>query len=325
MHEAHRVFEGLHRMKATRYSTSEREAWDAFVMSSKNGTFLFQRSYMDYHSDRFTDHSLLFHSDKGQLIAILPANERGETLQSHGGLTYGGVICDASMTTPVMLEVFGALFEYMRASGFSRLVYKTMPHIYHRHSAEEDRYALFRADARLVRRDVLSVIRSDARLPLQKRRSRKVAQAQKLGLVVETSSDLGVFWAILEENLLATHGVKPVHTLEEIELLRSRFPDHIKLHICRENDVVVAGVMMFNSSQVAHVQYISASARGREVGALDLLFATLVERDYAKQAYFDFGISNEQDGQILNVGLVEQKEGFGARAVAHDYYELNLA
>jgi hypothetical protein len=82
---------------------------------------------------------------------------------------------------------------------------------------------------------------------------------------------------------------------------------------------------MFNSSQVAHVQYISTSPRGREVGALDLLFATLIERDYVNQAYFDFGISNEHDGRILNVGLVEQKEGFGARAVAHDYYEITLA
>lgn len=325
MDEAHSLSEDLLRMKATRYSISECESWDALVTGSKNGTFLFQRSYMDYHSDRFTDHSLLFHSDKGQLVAVLPANERSETLQSHGGLTYGGVICDESMTTPMMLEIFDALFDYMRASGFSRLVYKTMPSIYHRHPAEEDRYALFRADARLFRRDVLSVIRSDARLPLQKRRSRKVAQAQQLGLVVETSSDLGSFWAILKENLLATHGVKPVHTLEEIELLSGRFPDHIRLHVCRENEVVVAGVVMFNSSRVAHVQYISASARGREIGALDLLFATLIERDYATQAYFDFGISNEQDGQILNVGLVEQKEGFGARAVVHDYYELNVA
>jgi hypothetical protein len=317
--------EGFLRMKVTRYSISERESWDAFVTGSKNGTFLFQRSYMDYHSDRFTDHSLLFHADKGQLVALLPANERSETLQSHSGLTYGGVICDASMTTPMMLEIFDALFDYMRANGFSRLVYKTIPHIYHRHPAEEDRYALFRNNAHLFRRDVLSVIRSDARLPLQKRRSRKVVQAQKLSLVVETSSDLGAFWAVLEENLLATHGVKPVHTLEEIELLRSRFPDHIKLHLCRENEVAIAGVVMFNSSRVAHVQYISASTRGREIGALDLLFATLIERDYATQPYFDFGISNEQDGQILNVGLIEQKEGFGARAVVHDYYELTLA
>jgi hypothetical protein len=313
-------------MRVTRYSALEQDSWDTFVQASKNGTFLFQRAYMDYHNDRFADHSLFFHTEKGQIAAVLPANERDGTLQSHGGLTYGGVICDAAMTTPAMLDVFDALFAYMRASGLSRLIYKTMPHIYHRQPAEEDRYALFRAEARLFRRDVLSVIRSGGEtMPLQKRRARKVNQARTLGLAVEASDDLAAFWSILEENLWAAHGVKPVHTLEEIRLLQGRFPDNIKLHVCKENDVALAGVVMFNSSQVAHVQYISTSPRGREVGALDLLFATLIERDYVNQAYFDFGISNEHDGRILNVGLVEQKEGFGARAVAHDYYEITLA
>lgn len=313
-------------MRVTRYSTSEQDSWDVFVQASKNGTFLFKRAYMDYHSDRFVDHSLLFHTDKGQLVAVLPANERDGTLQSHGGLSYGGVICDASMTTPTMLDVFDALLAYMRTSGLSRLIYKTIPHIYHRHPAEEDRYALFRAEARLFRRDVLSVVRSrEERVPLQKRRARKVNHAKSLGLVVEASDDFAAFWTILEENLRAVHGVKPVHTLEEIRLLQGRFPDNIKLHVCKENDLVVSGVVMFNSSQVAHVQYISTSLRGREIGALDLLFATLIEDDYVNQAYFDFGISNENDGQILNVGLIEQKEGFGARAVVHDYYEITFA
>lgn len=312
-------------MRATRYTSADKDVWDVFLRESKNGTFLLQRAYMDYHSDRFVDHSLLFHNDKEQLIAVLPANERDGVLQSHGGLTYGGVICDESMTTPVMLTVFDALLDYLRANGLHRLMYKTIPHIYHRYPAEEDRYALFRSDARIYRRDVLSVIHSDARLPFQKRRARKVAQAQKLGLVVEPSNDLAAFWSILEANLLAVHGVKPVHSLDEIRLLSDRFPSEIRLHVCKENDVVVAGVVMFNSTQVAHVQYISSSDRGREIGALDLLFATLIERDYATRAYFDFGISNENDGRELNVGLIEQKEGFGARAVTHDYYELDVS
>ncbi|MDQ0622000.1 GNAT family N-acetyltransferase [Paraburkholderia graminis] len=310
-------------MKATRYTKADAGQWDAFVSASRNATFILQRAYMDYHSDRFADHSLFFHNDKNQLVALLPANERDGVLQSHGGLTYGGVICDDSMTTPRMLEVFDVLLEYLRSTGLNRLIYKTIPHIYHVNPTEEDRYALFRVDARLYRRDVLSVIALDRRLPLQKRRERKINQARKLGLVIEASDDFDAFWVILESNLTAAHGVKPVHSVEEMRLLHSRFPEQIRLHVCKENGIVVSGVVMFDSARVAHVQYISSSARGREIGALDLLFATLIERDYAHQAYFDFGISNEQDGKVLNVGLIEQKEGFGARAIIHDYYELN--
>ena len=36
-----------------RYSAEEKEHWDRFVRHSKNGTFLLQRDYMDYHAERF--------------------------------------------------------------------------------------------------------------------------------------------------------------------------------------------------------------------------------------------------------------------------------
>lgn len=309
-------------MKVTRYEVKDQAEWDHFVAASKNGTFLVQRAYMEYHSARFVDHSLLVRDEKGALVALLPANQTGDTLQSHGGLTYGGVICDASMTTPVMLAVFDVVLAYLQTCGLRRLVYKTIPYIYHRHPADEDRYALFRHGAKLYRRDVLSVVSCEARLPFQKRRQRKIAHAVKLNLVVEPSVDFAAFWAILEDNLASAHGVKPVHALAEIELLHRRFPENIRLHVCKDQGEVVAGVVVFDTPKVAHVQYISTSARGRESGALDLLFSEIIEHDYAARTYFDFGISNEQDGRQLNVGLIEQKEGFGARAVVHDFYEL---
>ena len=67
------------------------EEWNQFVKNSKQGTFLLDRSYMDYHSDRFTDHSLLVYR-QGKLYALLPANERDHTLYSHQGLTYAGLL-----------------------------------------------------------------------------------------------------------------------------------------------------------------------------------------------------------------------------------------
>ncbi|WP_322030603.1 GNAT family N-acetyltransferase [Paraburkholderia sp. J76] len=311
-------------IKITRYMREDKARWDQFVSESRNATFLLSRDYMDYHSERFVDHSLLIRDAKGALLALLPANQHDGTLQSHGGLTYGGVISSISMTTPTMLEVFDAVVGYLREQGFKRLAYKTIPSIYHRYPAEEDRYALFRLDARLTRRDVLSVIAQEPRIPFQKRRQRKITQAGKLALEIRTSNEYGPFWAILEENLAAAHGVKPVHTLDEIQMLAQRFPQNIRLHVCLEEGKVVAGVVVFDTGRVAHMQYISTSLRGRETGALDLLFATLIERDYAQRAFFDFGISNEDNGRYLNVGLIEQKEGFGARAVVHDFYELAL-
>jgi hypothetical protein len=72
------------------------------------------------------------------------------------------------------------------------------------------------------------------------------------------------------------------------------------------------------------VQYICASEKGKEVGALDLLFAELLDDVYRSVPCFDFGISTEDDGRYLNTGLIEQKEGFGARAIMHDFYAIDL-
>ena len=86
----------------------------------------------------------------------------------------------------------------------------------------------------------------------------------------------------------------------------------------------LGGCVVYETEQVAHVQYIAASPLGKKQGALDLLFQQLICERYAHKRYFDFGISTEQGGQILNEGLLFQKEGFGARAILYDIYELKL-
>ena len=306
-----------------RFRPEQAVAWNAFVASSRNGTFLFDRGYMDYHSDRFLDHSLLLRDADSRVTAVLPANEHAGVLHSHAGLTYGGLVLGADNGAADVLAMLEAVREYLRSNGLASLQYKTIPWIYHRQPAEDDRYALFRAGARLTRRDVLSVVAREGRLAYQSRRARGIKAAHKAGVAVVESADYAGFWAVLAANLHDRHGASPVHDLAEITLLHARFPDAIRLFTARHDGEVVAGAVVYVSDRVAHVQYISANDAGRRMHALDLLFDTLLTTTYRDKAYFDFGISNEQAGQILNVGLVEQKEGFGARSVAHDYYELS--
>jgi hypothetical protein len=311
-------------MKVRRYAADQRAAWDGFVDGSKNGTFLLKRGYMDYHANRFEDCSLVISDPKGRMVALFPANRCEGTVASHSGLTYGGMIVDEAMTTDRMMECFTALLHELRGWGVRRLEYKTIPSIYHRIPAEEDRYALFVHGAALSRRDVLSVIAGEHRLPFQERRMRGVRKALARGLVVEESRAFAEYWPFLELNLRAAHDVRPVHSLTEIELLAGRFPANVRLHLCRDRGRLAAGVVVYDTGRVAHVQYISSDADGKAAGALDLLFSRLIEETYRDRAFFDFGISNEEEGRRLNVGLVQQKEGFGARAVVHDYYRLEL-
>jgi len=307
-----------------RYRDSDAAAWDAFVRASRNGTFLFERGYMDYHRDRFPDHSLVVRDAEGDVVAVLPAHAAGDTVGSHGGLSYGGLVIGPRMTTPPFLRAFEAVLVALRDAGFRALDYKTIPHIYHRQPAEEDRYALLLLGAQLTRRDLLSVVDRGNPLPYQHRRARGIKKAQAAGVRVEVETGFAEFWELLGATLAKRFDATPVHTLAEIQALRDRFPDGIRLHTARRDGELLAGVVTYESERAAHAQYIAASPAGRAAGALDLVFDELLGDSRRELAYFDFGGSHQDGGRAINEGLIDQKEGFGARSVAHDQYRIDL-
>ncbi|HEX8367629.1 MAG TPA: GNAT family N-acetyltransferase [Pyrinomonadaceae bacterium] len=309
-------------IRVERYSDEQSAQWNEFVKNSKNGTFLFDRNYMDYHADRFADCSLMFHGADGKLIAVMPANLKDDALVSHGGLTFGGVVSNQRMKTPLMLEIFENLIECAKDVGASRLVYKTVPHIYHAQAAEEDLYALFRHNARLVKREASTTINLKERLPLSKGRKWTINQSRKNNIEVRESDDFETFMRLETELLAAKYNVLPVHTAAEMWLLAERFPQNIKLFGAFLNDEMLAGTIVYTSQTVAHAQYMAANAEGKRLCALDAVVQELITAHYAEKRYFDFGISTEKQGRYLNVGLVEYKESWGGRATVYDTYEI---
>jgi hypothetical protein len=224
---------------------------------------------------------------------------------------------------PTMLRVVEAVANDLANAGFRSWVYKTIPAVYHKHPAEEDRYALFLMNAATTRRDVLSVVPVGSRLPYQGRRDRGIKKARAAGVTVQEDSDVAGYWELLSETLSERFTAAPVHTLDEMTRLRERFPGNIRLFTARRASLL-AGVVIYESDRVAHCQYIAASPDGRAVGALDLLFDHLLNVVYRDHPYFDFGSSHEAAGRAVNLGLIDQKEGFGARSVVHDHFEVDL-
>lgn len=306
-----------------RYEPSHKTSWDEFVRRSKNGVFLFHRDYVEYHADRFEDFSLLiFRND--QLIALMPANRVNDTVESHGGLTFGGIISDSKMTAGRMLQVISALSDDLRSRGIKKLIYKAIPHIYHLLAAEEDLYALFVHNARLFRRDISSTIAAGRRLPLAKNRKNSAKLTQNHGLKVVRSENLSEFMAIAEANLQSRFGRKPVHTVTEMQLLVNRFPENIKLFTVDQNGEMLGGAIIYESANVAHAQYIGTTPKGRELGALDVVMDVLLNEVYREKPFFDFGTSTVDNGRSLNHGLIQNKESYGARSTVYDFYELDL-
>lgn len=309
-------------MKITRYSSADKLRWDKFVKNAKNNHFFFLRDYMEYHAARFEDHSLLISDDSGNLIAILPANIMGSVLFSHQGLTFGGFLVDDKIKTETMLCVFKALKAYLFALNLEKMIYKSIPYIYHLKPAEEDRYALFKEHAKLVRRDVTSTIDLKASVRYSKGRKSNINKAKKEKLEVVESKDYTAFWGLLVAVLESNHEATPVHTLNEIVSLSNLFPKNIRLFLAKKDEQLIAGALIYENSDIVHTQYLANSDEGRNIGGLDFLIDYLIKEEFKNKQYFDFGTSSENSGRTLNSGLISQKEGFGARAVAQDTYEV---
>jgi dTDP-4-amino-4,6-dideoxygalactose transaminase len=328
------------------YSINRKETWDAFVESSKNGTFLLKRNFMDYHSDRFFDCSLLVYagiSPDGEfkesglttkdLVAVFPANwdKENQTVYSHQGLTYGGLLVLPEVTQKEVLDMMQAILQYYRDYMQAvRLVYKPIPYIYSSVPSGEELYALFRAGARLTRRLVSTCVSMRNPMKMATLRMRQARKAVDHGFYIDRIIEgdietLREYWTLLEGVLEKYHNARPTHTLQEMALLMSQFPKNIRLYIVRHEKRIVAGVVVFECRKVAHVQYIASGEEGRTYGALDLLFRHLINERYKQYDYVDFGTSNEDGGRYLNEGLIHQKEGFGGRAVCYDTYEVNIS
>lgn len=312
------------------YSKEQREEWNGFVAASKNGTFLFDRGFMDYHADRFVDASLVFRDGRGRVCGLLPANydAASQVVLSHGGLTYGGLVLGSRAVQSSVGEMLALAAGFYRLQcNALQLVYKPVPGIYHSYPAEEDLYALHSMGAVLKWRAVSSAMPPAAHLPFRKGRKACVAKARREGITVRRASDavsVRRFHALLTDCLLKRHGVAPVHSLDEMCLLMERFPCNISLYVAERGGEMYAGAWMFESHNVAHTQYLANSDAGRRIGAEDILLAYLIDEAFVSRRYFDFGISTENNGTYLNENLISLKEGFGARSVCYDTYVLDL-
>ncbi len=311
--------------RVEKYTKENRLAWDTFISGAKNATFLFARDFMEYHSDRFTDYSLLVYKDD-LLYAVLPANIVGDKLYSHKGLTYGSLVLSKSAKLLYTFEAFKALLAFLDAKAISTLELRNIPTFYNTMPSDELSYFLFKANATLIKRDALMVIDTSTKIKFQKNRREGINKAKRNGLTIAVDDNFEGFWnEILIPNLQQKHGVAPVHSLEEIQLLAAKFPDHIKQVNVYKDNVIVAGTTLFLTKTTIHPQYVSGNSDKNAFGSLDLAYDYIINHFDSSKRYFDFNISSEENGTALNSGLIFWKESCGARTYVADNYLIDTA
>jgi hypothetical protein len=312
-------------MRIEKYSFSDARIWDDVVLKSKNHTFYFFRSYLDYHIDRFVDHSLIiYHKDIP--VAVFPATERKTEIDSYEGLPFGGLLYVDNLKQVDILKLFCKIVKYYHDLGFEKISYKVIPSYYHYLLAQEDLYALFILKSCLLRRDTGFVIEMNNVSKMSSRKNRNLKKSVSLNLEIKLNDHYDSFWnEILHPLLNSKYDKHPVHSLDEIVKLSLNNPGRIEQHSVYLGGQIIAGTTIFINNNVVHSQYIAANELGHNTCALDFLFFHLINKVYKNCKYFSFGISNENEGRFLNVGLTEWKEGFGARTWVHDFYTINTA
>jgi hypothetical protein len=308
-----------------RYQENDYENWNAFIGQAKNATFLFHRDFMEYHSDRFQDFSLIV-LDGEKWLGVLPANIVGNQVFSHQGLTYGGLVYNEKVKLASVIEIFRSILLFLNDNKMEKLQLKLIPSIYHIKPAEELNYALFLTEAQLIRRDSMAVLDLSKPYTISKTRKECIRRGIKNNLVIKEELDFKLFWEeVLEPNLDKKYKAKPVHSIAEIEMLQRKFPNNIRHFNVYQDDKIVAGTTIFVSENVAHPQYVSGMGNKNELGSLDFLYHHLITSVFMGKRFFDFGISNEDQGKKLNEGLVFWKESFGASIIVHDFYEVKTS
>lgn len=278
---------------------------------------------MDYHNDRFQDFSLMIYKDE-KLIALMPANKVDDCVYSHQGLTYGGFIYKSDLKSEDVINLLKAVLNYLLDNKIKTLELKELPIVFLENQTNNPlAYLCFKLKAQLVRVDMHSVV--DLKFKAYNRsRKNGYKRGQKNNLVVKEVNDFEDFWnKILIPNLDNKHDVKPVHSLEEIQLLKTKFPNKIRQFNVYHNNIIVAGTTIFETKHVAHSQYISGNADKNTLGSLDFLHYHLLEDVFASKSYFNFGISNLNQGQNINQGLLYWKEGFGSHSITQSFYKFD--
>jgi hypothetical protein len=315
-------------MRVVPFTPDRSERWDELVSHAPMGTFLHSRRFLSSHGDRFTDASLLVTDDRGALRAVLPAAvDPGDPrcVVSHPGATYGGLVHDGLYADGVR-DVLEAICAHYLQRGLKVLRYKPVPHIYHLSPSADDVWALTALGGRRLGCELSCAIDIAARRAPTIRRSRSFKKARRGGVdVSDAPALLADFWPVLESTLDRRYATAPVHSLEEIRLLRERFPDVIRLVAGLIEREVVAGIVLFATKRVFHVQYMASTEAGMRVSALDVVVERSIElAEQAGARYFDFGTSMQDRGSELQSGLHRFKAEFGGGGVVLESYDQDL-
>lgn len=312
--------------KVTLYKSSEKETWNNFVEKSYEKTFLFQRDFMEYHSGRFQDFSLMIYKEN-ELIAVLPANRFEDAIYSHQGLTYGGFILDNDLPKSEFNPICQSLTQFLKTQQITSIELKLLPGCYQKNASKMLLDYLANSNAHNFRTDMVLAIDYSEPLQIHKTKLKHFRKNKIKGFEIKEADNLDAFWnTVLIPRLQEKHKVKPVHSLEEISSLKSKFPNNIRQFNIYLDSEILAGITIFDKGEVIKSQYGATTKHGEKERALEFLFMHLIYKFKEEgRTFFSMGTVRDPERPLgYNEGLLKQKEELGCTVFYQHFYKLDI-
>jgi len=270
---------------------------------------------MDYHSDRFVDFSLMVKKEN-DIVAVLPANKSTDELISHQGLTYGGLITRKGLDVESIKAVVNALLTFLKDAGFKFIEIRELPTFYQCDLSHYVLNALIDDTTTIIGANKVLAIDYNKPLSIHKTKLKHYRKNKDKGFEIKEEDNFDEFWnQVLVPRLKDRHNTKPVHTLQEISLLKSRFNDGIKQFNIYLKGQILAGITIFDKGQIVKSQYGATTALGETERALEYLFIDLIHKYKAEgKSFFSMGtIMDKSYPEGYNIGLMRQKIELGCK------------
>jgi len=302
------------------------KAWDALVKVAPNGHLMARTGFFRYHADRFEDASLFFFRGRRPL-GVLPANRVGDTLWSHQGVSFGGLILHPRTHFSHVEAAVSALRDHLRAGGFKSFMYRPAPHPYQVFPREEDVFFLEQAGARRVDTKLHSMVLCGEPSALTaKTWNHTVRRSKESGVTVRAGldADLPAVWGLVEQ-ALERHGQNAVHTIDDIALLRSRFPDEVPILLAESGSgELLSGQVLLRSGRTLTLLYVGDALAGRELNAGTMLQDHVMNAPENAGFWFDLGQWCDTGSRQGSDSLLQYKEAAGGRLIQRHTWQLDL-
>ena len=322
-------------LSVKKYQKSLSKDWDLFIQKSNNGTIFHTRSFLNYHIDRsFNDHSLCFYQNE-VLICVLPAAIQKNSLLSHPGASYGGLILDTNLKFAIISDIIKLLEEHCILNKIISIFLIFSPSIYWEKYDASLEYILEYNNFHSKEIYISHATKLNIKLPIiddvDKRKKRYIKNFLKNNhfQIIEHPSFIDSYGQDFYNILLSNkhkYSTKPTHSIDELMKLKEVFHSKIKFFISLQNNHVVGGSVIFITNKRVSLVFYNAvdnTVRKSQLAAYQLYYCSLISQKIGMK-FIDFGVSHEPENKnplSPKISLINFKEQFNASGVLRRAYK----